>query len=615
MTKLRVTLWQNIKNPVGEVREFDWDEFAVRFTERCAFDGIDKHPGWSAAEFRNNHRGRDNVMYVTALCLDYDESATIEQACQWWKGYRGILQTTKSHTSEKHSFRVVLPLARPVSAFEFDGLWVRANRHCAGSCDKQAKDPSRFWFTPGTLDGGDHRGLIWAGEPLDPDAWLAQPYSDGRPTLVQTPIQSDIEERAIRYVEKMPPAISGSGGHAAAWDAAIVLVKGFALGPDAAFGILWSHYNPRCEPAWTEKELRHKIDGAMRANVPTGYIIDRDDERYQRQPQRVPMPMDQFAANDTDGEQPGDPELATEAPKRNAAERLGIVSMAQLLSDVLRDVRGGRKAFGCPTGFDQFDQAMGGMRPGMITVMGAPTSWGKTTGAIMSSEVSIGVGKRVLFLPFEDAALMYGKRIAARRGKLNALKLRDCELSGPELVKLTHLAGEAETWPFLLNCIGKSAEWTAKALKFLFREFKYDLVIVDYLQRIRTESNRQDRRNEVTYVMAMLSDAIKEVNAAGLILSQLKRIEDRRPTLQDLKESGDIENMAEHIILGSKVAIEDSNKFEREAALLKNKDGPLPEGWLTVGFNEKTASFIETTPEVPPDYQDRDEGYFSQFDA
>jgi len=61
---------------------------------------------------------------------------------------------------------------------------------------------------------------------------------------------------------------------------------------------------------------------------------------------------------------------------------------------------------------------------------------------------------------------------------------------------------------------------------------------------------------------------------AGLLLSQLKRSEKRRPEVEDLKESGDLEDAAEHILLGHRE--QGSGPGERDRRILivgKNKDG------------------------------------------
>lgn len=71
----------------------------------------------------------------------------------------------------------------------------------------------------------------------------------------------DVVERARKYVEKMPPAISGKGGHNQTFRVACVLMIEFGLDKSDAMQIL-REYNRRCEPPWSAEELQHKIDSA-----------------------------------------------------------------------------------------------------------------------------------------------------------------------------------------------------------------------------------------------------------------------------------------------------------------------------------------------------------------
>lgn len=82
--------------------------------------------------------------------------------------------------------------------------------------------------------------------------------------------------RAEAYLDRIPPAISGAGGHGQTYAAATAMVHGFGLDPETAFGLLWDRYNPRCDPPWSEKELRHKVtDAASKPHErPHGWLRD-----------------------------------------------------------------------------------------------------------------------------------------------------------------------------------------------------------------------------------------------------------------------------------------------------------------------------------------------------
>lgn len=82
-----------------------------------------------------------------------------------------------------------------------------------------------------------------------------------------------INERARAYLSKMPLAISGQGGHTAAFNAAVAAAIGFNLSEDDALAAL-AIWNAACQPPWSERELRQKIASARRDCCrPPGYLL------------------------------------------------------------------------------------------------------------------------------------------------------------------------------------------------------------------------------------------------------------------------------------------------------------------------------------------------------
>jgi len=86
----------------------------------------------------------------------------------------------------------------------------------------------------------------------------------------------ELIDRARRYVGKMDASVSGAGGHNAAYAAAIAVVKGFDLPEGLAMQVLQEEFNSRCAPAWSEKELKHKLRQAEKANAERGYLLKND---------------------------------------------------------------------------------------------------------------------------------------------------------------------------------------------------------------------------------------------------------------------------------------------------------------------------------------------------
>jgi len=82
-------------------------------------------------------------------------------------------------------------------------------------------------------------------------------------------------ERAALWLAKVPPAISGSGGHSQTYTAAVGLVHGFGLSDTDAFALL-SDWNRSCQPPWQDRELLHKIRQANEKShsKPRGHLAN-----------------------------------------------------------------------------------------------------------------------------------------------------------------------------------------------------------------------------------------------------------------------------------------------------------------------------------------------------
>jgi hypothetical protein len=125
-------------------------------------------------------------------------------------------------------------------------------------------------------------------------AWLLDWLRSGRGTnkpnaggkgkvlfTVQAERSEDVQARAVAYLEKCAPAISGQRGHDQIFEVARAIVYGFNLGPEVGFDLLAKHYNPRCVPPWSEKELRHKCADADTKpfDKPRGHLLADTDGR------------------------------------------------------------------------------------------------------------------------------------------------------------------------------------------------------------------------------------------------------------------------------------------------------------------------------------------------
>lgn len=589
-----VTFWPNLRTPQGERRELSWEQLCATLSEPRPHSG-DNHPGWSPGAFSDDRRNSSNVECVWALCLDVDDGMTIEQAESKIRehGWRAHLHTSRKHKPEAHRFRVVVGLSRPVSAFEYGALWARVAPQF-GPVDEQAKDASRFWFLPGCPDPETFYAATFDGAPLDVDEWLARPAPRREDPTPQRRPETPVAERARQYIAKMPEAIAGSAGHKATFRVAVVLVRGFELDDDTALAILEQDYNPRCQPVWKRKELAHKVTSARtQGRMPFGEILQRGDDwkpdwgagyepaESNDEPDPEPEDVEREAIQN-------EPNLETK--EDDPAAKWRVVFLRDSCSELLDTIGSGKGEQGCTLAHHRLDMLTGGVRSEHVLGFGAGTSWGKSSYGVAVLDDNEKLGHRALIIGLEDAPGMYARRILARRAKLNALRLRDNRCDASEVREAVNTVAVMKNAPFLLPAVGMKGEKLALAIRDLVPALGIKLVIVDYIQRVRLERRTQDRRNEVTMAAELLADAIKTSGAGGIIMSQLIRLPPgQRPTMNNLKETGDLENMCEHVLVGWKEG--EDEDAPRKIGVEKVKDGPAG-STVEVNFDLKTASFL-----------------------
>ncbi|MBX3097830.1 MAG: DnaB-like helicase C-terminal domain-containing protein, partial [Fimbriimonadaceae bacterium] len=135
-------------------------------------------------------------------------------------------------------------------------------------------------------------------------------------------------------------------------------------------------------------------------------------------------------------------------------------------------------------------------------------------------------------------------------------------------------------------------------------EGKPALIIVDYLQLMRSGRNLDNRVNEVSEIARGLKTMAKEMKVPVIALSQLSReVEKRpnkRPMLSDLRESGSIEAEADMVTFiyrdkyyeDKTLGENEVNPMDTEVAeviISKHRNGPT--GTVLLGFQPAFTKF------------------------
>jgi replicative DNA helicase len=123
------------------------------------------------------------------------------------------------------------------------------------------------------------------------------------------------------------------------------------------------------------------------------------------------------------------------------------------------------------------------------------------------------------------------------------------------------------------------------------------LVIVDYLQLMRTDSRTDNRAEAIGHLSRGLKLLARELHVPVIALSQLNRgVEqrtDKRPLLSDLRESGSIEADSDLVIFiyRDEVYNEDTDRpGEADLLISKHRNGAL--GTVTLTFQPQFPRFM-----------------------
>lgn len=276
-----------------------------------------------------------------------------------------------------------------------------------------------------------------------------------------------------------------------------------------------------------------------------------------------------------------DPVQANEAEPATAAE---------VAAEVLRlaDDAAGRR--GLETGIADLDALTGGLEPGQLAIVAARPAVGKTAVSLAISRHVARAGRRVGFFSLEMGRRDLAARLLAAEARVPARCLR----AGPDDDQWSSLA-RAATAPGLDGLIlddrpAASVAYVRARCRRLKRQGGLSLVVVDYLQLMTPADTRASRTEQVGSLSRGLKAMAKELQIPVIALAQLNRASesraDRKPNLSDLRDSGEIEQDADMVLLLSKAA-EDGTVIE--ANLAKHRAGPTGVFWLK--FDRETMRF------------------------
>ncbi|MBF2754530.1 MAG: replicative DNA helicase [Gammaproteobacteria bacterium AqS3] len=299
------------------------------------------------------------------------------------------------------------------------------------------------------------------------------------------------------------------------------------------------------------------------------------------------------------------------------------------VEEIGRRSRGeGQKFIG--TGFRDLDSKIIGLLPSNLVILAARPGMGKTAlGLNIASNVAES-GHGVLFFSLEMSKDELARRLLSERAEIGLHELR---VEQPVLTKrqFDSMDQVVRKWSAAQMYIDDTSglepiDLRGKITRHLNQridsgEPSIGLVVVDYLQLMRVPEHADNRVREVSEISRSLKEIARDFKVTVLALAQLNRDVEkrgsRRPVLQDLRESGSIEQDADTVLMIHRPDVYGESDQRApapgepprapegmtEILIRKQRNGEL--GIIKLQFDSKRTAFLDyTEPDIDRGFED-----------
>ena len=290
------------------------------------------------------------------------------------------------------------------------------------------------------------------------------------------------------------------------------------------------------------------------------------------------------------------------------------VNTAQVLNELFSELKNkilNPQLPGLPSGFTKLDELTQGFQKSDLIIIAGRPSMGKTALSLNMALNCIKIKRLpVLFCSLEMSKEQILYRLLSTETEINQMKLRSGQLTQNDWIKLNKVMKIISKLPFFIDDTStlSTQDIRAKIKSILLEQNELGLVIIDYIQLMRSLNGKQNNRvQELSEITRDLKGLAREFNIPIIALSQLSRNVDnrinQRPILSDLRESGSIEQDADLILMlsGSKI-LSSSNPISisinqpnqsaiTELIIAKQRNGPT--GTIKLKLNKDKIQFSE----------------------
>ena len=251
--------------------------------------------------------------------------------------------------------------------------------------------------------------------------------------------------------------------------------------------------------------------------------------------------------------------IAKIASRRNVGDMKSASEIALLVQDNLSRVQANSSGVtGVQTGFKKLDQMTHGWQKGDMIIVAARPSVGKTAFAMnLAYNAALKDQIPVAFFSLEMSSEKIMERLIASRALVDNGSIQTGILTNQEKAKISTAVKEISGTQLYFDDTPNSrlGDVVAKAKRLKKRLPNLGLIVIDYLGRIRAfdKADQSSRQVEVGYISGELKTLARNLDIPIIVLCQVNRAAEQneggKPGLASLRESGDIEQDADIVIL------------------------------------------------------------------
>ncbi len=235
-------------------------------------------------------------------------------------------------------------------------------------------------------------------------------------------------------------------------------------------------------------------------------------------------------------------------------------ALDQTIEMATKAMQSGEGIVGVPTGLSDLDLKLGGLHKSDLIILAGRPSMGKTA---LATNIAYNAAQNLLerqekssiaFFSLEMSSEQLSTRILSEQARIKSDDIRRGKVTEEEINRYIETSRNIYNLPlFIDETPAITIATLSNRARRIKRLFGLSLIVVDYIQLMRSNSNKNDNRvQEISDITQGLKALAKELSVPVLALSQLSRAveqrDDKQPQLADLRESGSIEQDADVVM-------------------------------------------------------------------